>query len=416
MIKQSSIRICALTFLLITSSLKPETPYDLTVVSSIDFNGSVRRHAIGLIECLKEQLSINFIPSRECVFDDVDPGVKKIVQNTDRRPGNVAILEDPLWYAHAMPKSPIKLAFSVNESTKLPKQLVDILNKQFDAVIVADPYYKPIYKTSGVAIPIFHIPLGIYIDEFLKSPEKKAPNHPFVFGCSSRFFARKNFEILIKAFMQEFGNNKNVILRINGGGKHGSVFYYNRLKSMIKQLNASNILISNTALSWKAYIRFLLSMDCVVQISRGEGFSIVPREAMAAGIPAIVTNNTAQKTICASGFVRAVPSDILVSPHCKGDNCKGYQFNCTVADVRKALRDMYTNYNYYLALMPKARTWVKKYRWKNLRKKYLTLFKPQRVLLGNRNEVTATYLITTSKALYDKYKRLQSLNAQREKS
>lgn len=183
-----ALRFFAAIALLIHSPCVGEQTFDLTVVSSIDFNGSVRRHAIGLIEILKDQVSINFIPSRPVCLDEVHPEVQKIILSNNKTAGRVGLLEDPLWYADAMPDSKIKIAFSVNETTRIPTQWVDILNQKFDAVVVADPYFINVYKKSGVRISIFHVPLGIYIDEFLQKPLRDGAHNPFVFGCSRALF------------------------------------------------------------------------------------------------------------------------------------------------------------------------------------------------------------------------------------
>jgi glycosyltransferase involved in cell wall biosynthesis len=385
--------------------------FDLTVVSSIDFNGSVRRHGIGLIDCLKDKLKLNFIPSRPVDLTEVSPEVQKIVLSAQKTPGAVAILEDPLWFAEAMPNSKIKIAFSVFESTKIPAAWVQTLNTKFDAVVVADPFYIKVYENSGVQIPVFHIPLGIYVDEFLEKPLKKAAHKPFVFGCCSRFFRRKNHDLLIKAFAAEFGNNKDVILRINGGGKWGSGKIYDNLKQLIKQHKLSNVHLTNDALPWKDYIELMSSFDCYINISQGEGFSITPREALALGIPAIVTNNTAQKTICASHLVRAVPCPIKVPrKRRKGDSTPGFQFNCTQKAVQNALTDVYNNYDSFLAKAHKGRAWVEQYRWPSLQKKYLNLVKPKNLKWGKNNIVTDDYLMTNSKKLYTKYQSLSKQN------
>lgn len=379
--------------------------FDLTVVSSIDFNGSVRRHAIGLIECLNGHLKINFIPSRPVNLDEVNPAVQKVILSAIKTPGNVALLEDPLWYSDSMPKnSKIKIAFSVFESTKIPKEWVQILNSKFDAVVVADIFYVKVYEDSGVKIPVFHIPLGIYIDEFLEKPLKTESSKPFVFKCCSRFFHRKNHDLLIQAFAREFGNRKDVKLKINGGGKWGSEKTYEKLKALVKKLRVANVYVTNVAYAWNDYIEMMSSMDCYVNISQGEGFSITPRESLALGIPTIVTDNTAQKTICATNLVRSVPSNIKIPSYCQRKREQvGYQFNCRIKDVQAALRDVYKNYQTYLAKAHEGREWVKQYRWPDLQKKYLNLIKPKIIKFGKDNEITDEYFMTNSKELYQKY-------------
>lgn len=384
-----------------------EDAYDLTVVSSIDFNGSVRRHAIGLIECLHDKLKINFIPSRPVDLNEVHPDVQKVVMCANKNPGNVVLLEDPLWYADAVPSGgKITIAFSVFESTRIPQEWVQILNTKFDAVVVADSYYIKVYQESGVNIPIFHIPLGIYIHEFLEKPLKQKHGSPFIFKCCSRFFPRKNHKLLVKAFAKEFANKKNVKLVLNGGGKWGNDSICEKLQSYVKKHKISNIEITNDALPWNDYVNMMSDMDCYINISQGEGFSITPRESLALGIPTIVTDNTAQKTICASGFVRSVRSDIKI-PCIEDGNEVGYKFDCKEKDVRKALKDVYKHYSVYLAKAHQGREWVKQYLWSSLQGKYLSLIKPTKVILGDRNEITDDFLMTNSPDLYAKYLNLQ---------
>lgn len=387
-----------------------EETYDLTVVGSMDFNGSVRRHAIGVIECLHDKLKINFIPSRDVNLDEVSAEVKKVVLCENKTPGNVILLEDPLWYTDAIPKEgKIKIAFCVFESTRIPQEWVKLLNTQFDIAAVADEFYIKVFEESGVNIPIFHIPLGIYINEFLQKPLKQNRNNLFVFMCCARYFPRKNHMRLIEAFAAEFGNVRNVKLVFNGGGKWGNNKYCKELKYIVQKTKLSNIYIYNKALPWDKYVNFMSDADCYVNISQGEGFSITPREALALGIPTIVTDNTAQKTICSSGLVRSVPCKITFPFYQEEDI--GFRFDCTVEDVREALRDVYAHYSDYLAKAHQGREWVKQYLWSSLQGKYLSLIKPSKVILGDRNEVTDEYFMTNSPSLYQKYLDLVNKNS-----
>lgn len=90
------------------------------------------------------------------------------------------------------------------------------------------------------------------------------------------------------------------------------------------------------------------------------------------------------------------------------DRNVGYEFNCEVQDVQKALRDVYENYQIYLEKAQEARKWVKQFRWLELQNKYVNLVKPKKVILGDRNEITDDYLMTDSKALYYKYLNLKN--------
>lgn len=385
--------------------------YDLTVVGQIKFNGSLTRLPIGIIDCLKNDLKINFIATPGSYdFTDVPDKVKKIVKNPDKTPGKVSLFIDMLWHINSVsiyyvPNSIIKIAYSMLESTAIPNQWVTILNNKFDLVVVPDNFYKVIYTECGVTIPIFVVPCGFYMEELFNQPLKSKVNIPFAFGISASFTPQKNYEVLIDAFAQEFGNNSNVILKLHGyAGAH-----YNIIKHRLKKYNLKNIVMINRPLSRHEYLQFLLSLDCYVLLSKGEGFSLTPREALALGIPCIITNNTAHKTICDTEYVYSVPSNKIELAYyrCFGGHC-GNNFSCTIADAAKALKEVYINYRLYLDKAHNGRQWVERYLYKNLKAEYLTLIKPQKVILANENKIEKGILTTNSKTLYKKYLTISS--------
>ena len=85
----------------------------------------------------------------------------------------------------------------------------------------------------------------------------------------------------------------------------------------------------------------------------------------------------AYKTICKSGWVYAVKSDIAEKHENKFIG--GYNFNCKMEDVRKALREhFYYNYNLYLSKAYGGREWVQQYHGKCLKKNILHYLSPVR--------------------------------------
>ena len=208
-------------------SILPDKNYQLTVYGHVCFPEGIGRQTIGLIDCLKDDLKINFIPSRGTDYIEsipascIDEKTRNILLNSNQSAGTVCIFEDILWYQdfnpiENLPKSKIKIAYSMLESTQIPPQWVDILNKNFDAVVVLDSFLVSVYQNSGVVIPIFVLPLGVYIDDFLQKPQRTSSHTPFVFGSTVAYNERKNYHLLIQAFIEEFGNSPDVILKIMG--------------------------------------------------------------------------------------------------------------------------------------------------------------------------------------------------------
>ncbi len=154
------------------------------------------------------------------------------------------------------------------------------------------------------------------------------------------------------------------------------------------------------------YLEFLQSLDCYVLLSRGEGFSITPREAMALGVPCILSNNTAHKTICDSGYVSWVPCPYVVDSCSFGlGGLPVRDFDCSAKDTQWALRDMYEHYDIYYARAQEGKLWVQRYEWDNVMCYYEQLFYPFSINLGEDNKVGGDGLVTSDFALFEKYKK-----------
>jgi glycosyltransferase involved in cell wall biosynthesis len=384
---------------------------DVAIMGPLLFADGIGRQSIGLIETLKDTYSIQAIRTGAFSVDDLSDDVLKIADLKYRTPANVLIYEAPLFRsAPKLPKSKIKIAYSMLESTKIPTSWVRILNRFFDAVAVPDKYLVDVYKQSGVKIPIFEVPLGIYIEPFLQknSQRQKKENKPFVFGNLGMIDGRKNQLKILEAFIKVFKDNPNVHLVLNGREHCTDNSYLIQLKKMLAFEEVKNVYLTSLSLSWDEYIDKFSEFDCYVNASKGEGFSIQPREAIAMGIPAIVTDNTAQTTICETGYVRSLACPLAIPAQYrqyKGEDL-GQQFDCTVDDLAAAMKDVYDNYAMYAQKAAAGRPWVEGYEHKNLKQYYETLVLPKKVVLAETNEIRDGVLYTNSKDLQKKYEEL----------
>lgn len=411
--KNTYLTLAALMWLGTSASAEQklnDSPFDLTLVGTIKWQASLARIPISLVRLFKNDLSVNFIRTlAKDTFDEIPEDEQIILKNPDKRPGKVALFTDIVWVpnkslADFVPdESFIKIAYSMLEGTAIPKQWVTILNEKFDLVVVPDEYYQSVYSNSGVRIPIFVCPLGIDFEDSFKEPIKKSPSKPFVFGSSGTFIPRKNYLLLINAFRAEFGNDSSVQLKIHGR---------NQQKQEIEQIHecikdSKNIEIINSVLTSADYDNFLKSLDCYVLLSKGEGFSLTPREALAMGKPCIISNNTGHETIAKTNYVYAVPSNIAEPAYYIAfKDYVGYNFNCSVDDARKALREVYSNYALYLEKAQEGRKWVTQYLWSNRKAEFLNLIKPRKVIFGNEDKVTSEFIMTKSEKLFNKYTQL----------
>jgi len=388
---------------------------DLTIVGFVLAYDGIGKIPLKLIECLKDNLTINFIRTRldNFIYTDTNLIVQKILDEKALEIGNITIFTDILYYNRlsrfykVQSNSKIKIAYSMFESTRIPDEWVKILNEKFDAVVVPDKFFIEVYKNSGVNIPIFELPLIVDLEDLFDETisDKSKKKIPFIFGDTCVMEFSKNYMKLLEGFSKAFGNNQKIKLKINSKFFNNEIL--NQFQNKVKQYNLTNVELTTKKLSRKEYIQFMKSLNCFVSLSMGEGFALPPREALALGIPVILSNNSAHKTICESGLVYGVDSNILIPARYRifkeNNNKLGSFSDCSVDDVVKALLDVYKNYEIYVNKAKQGKEWVKQYLKENLKKKYLNLIKPKEIKLGNKNVITNDYLMTDSPQLYKKY-------------
>ncbi len=393
--------------------LKSNSRPHLTVMGYVRMADGLGRQTVEVIDTFKDEMSVSFVPTHRNRLQDVPKRLHKILKTKNRPLGKVILFEDCLWLPNHHPykklQTPvrddqIRIAYSMFESSRIPAEWTIILNTYFDAVAVPDPYFVSVYKESGVKIPVFVVPLAVDLSPNLKFPVKNCANTPFTFANLSTCVDRKNQLTLVRAFAKEFGNNKKVSLLINARAAFNKLDF--EIVKEIKNLGLANVIFNINPLSKSEYQDLFHEIDCYVNLSKGEGFSIQPREAMALGIPVIVTDNTAQSTLCASGLVTPVSSTIKKPAFYDWGDYYGHSFDCTIDDAAAALKEVYDNYPTYLKRGEEARAFAAKSQYIHLKPLYRTLIKPKKVMLGTENRVTEDTLITNSPTLYQKYKQL----------
>jgi glycosyltransferase involved in cell wall biosynthesis len=402
-----------LIILAVSFFVKGLAQYDVTIIGPIDMRDSIGKQSVELVDALRKEFSVNLFPT--CLNQiDVPQPILEILNKKSSMLGNVLIFESQFSFARSkiIPffrknSHKIRIAYSMYEATEIPEYWVRKINMAFDAVVVPDPFLIEVYKSSGVTVPIFVIPLGLDLKPFLQAPLKEEIQCPFVFANFSIYQPRKNHITLINAFYKAFGQDPSVKLWINGRASEGSLF--EELQQQVKLLGAQNITLTKHCFRREEYVDNFNKIDCYVSLSKGEGFSVQPREAMALGIPVIVSDNTAQTTICKSQLVISIPSLTQV-PYGNYQEAVGMQYEVNEEDVIEAFKQMKVEYDNVLKNGYLRREWAAQYNYGKLYPLYKTLIKPKEIFLGKEDEITEDYMITTSLELYKKYKKIMTSN------
>ncbi len=400
----------AIIFLFSTRLVICREQLPVTIAGLLKSANGLGQVALNLMNIYNPLTDLFFIDTRPDVLDltDLPSSLRAIIKKSRSFYPCVSFFTDQLTVdgnssINILPENSIKYAYSMVESTRIPSQWVTLLNTYFDAVIVPDAFLVSVYQESGVTLPIFELPLPLEaLEKCLMYKPKQERKKPFTFGTSALLAEHKNIDLLIQAFAQEYGNNPDFFLRIHAYQYNES--YLARIDHLVDSLALNNFLITIDQLSTQEYTDLMHSWDCLVLLSKGEGFSITPRLAMGLGVPCILSNNTAHKTIVNTGLVYGVKADSKQeSPAEFYSESVGHIFNCTLTDARTALRTVYQNYSLYLEKADKAREWVEQYLPENLTCFYEQLIKPKKIEYGLINSITKEGIITNSYALIKKY-------------
>lgn len=202
-------------------------------------------------------------------------------------------------------KAVANVFFSMYETDRIPYYWKLLLNhKQVSEVWVPSEFNKESYSKAKVEREkIQVVNLGVDLNKYNPKNERLAQFNDkanFYFSYISELKLCKGFELLLKAFFEEFTNEPTakLIFKCTSSNNQQDI---ERIANIIKSFKGNS----------KAEIQFLFgsqsevfmkhlyaSSDCFVLPSRGEGWGLGIIQSMASGVPVITTNCSAQTTYC----------------------------------------------------------------------------------------------------------------------
>jgi glycosyltransferase involved in cell wall biosynthesis len=339
----------------------------ISIAGTINKRDGIGRQSIELGMALKDRYNIQVVPFGE--YSELTHEEKELIETDLRKLQPIVLLNTSLPEIPHMVEILKRyrtigqrfIVYTMHESDFVDPKFVKYLNF-FEAIIVPDPFLVEVFKKSGVESPIEVIPLAVDLSKFLSQPLKNSINKPFVFGNFSVCIYRKDQKILLEAFHEVFRNNLDVKLHLSFRGKDPSCL--REIQEYIILNKIKNVQIESGAKPGDDYLKAFQSLDCYVSPSWGEGFSIQPREAMALGIPVIVSSNTGQKTIADSGLafvlhkqeaIKATYSSVYNIFH------MGNMQRSDKEELKELLQKVYLQRSHVLAENKKYRDWASRY-------------------------------------------------------
>jgi glycosyltransferase involved in cell wall biosynthesis len=200
------------------------------------------------------------------------------------------------------------------EFGSLPSSWIQPILKAVDEVWAYSSYIKGVYVRSGVpAERVQVVPLGVDIAIF--NPEspplvlKTRKAFKFLFVGGTIF--RKGFDVLLAAYRAAFRRHDDVCLVVKDVGVDS--FYQGqtareRIAELQAQADGPEIEYLDGNLTFEQMAGLYRACDCLVHPYRGEGFALPIAEAMACGLPVIVTGMGAAMDYCNPANAFLIPA------------------------------------------------------------------------------------------------------------
>jgi glycosyltransferase involved in cell wall biosynthesis len=270
-----------------------------------------------------------------------------------------------------------KIGFTMLEVNGLPEEWVRQANLM-DEIWVPSSFNVNTFRQSGVTKPIHVIPLGINPAYF--SPEILGwkPPDTYTFLSVFEWGERKNPELLIKAFNDEFSGSENVTLICKVNNFDSSINLESEIKRLALRTNGGRIFIApNRIMKHYELGTLYRSADCFVLPTRGEGWGMPILEAMACGLPVIATNWSSQTDFMDSEYSLPIEVEKLIPAIAKCPYYDGFQWaEASYEHLRAQMRWVYQNQEKGRMMGLKASKIVRqKWTWEEAAKKIVKRLK-----------------------------------------
>lgn len=197
-----------------------------------------------------------------------------------------------------------KILYTTVESYSVPNQLSDCCN-EYDEVWTTSQWSADILRTV-VKKPLYVVVPGVDVDLYTDNGPKfdlKPDIKDFVFISVFGWNYRKGWDVLLKAYFDEFSHSDNVSLLIVSRYQTGtSRFHKNKIKEDIDGImklfpgkNLPHVVRYNRVIPEKDMPKLYRSADAFVLPTRGESINLTGMEAAMCGLPVIMTNCSGQQ-------------------------------------------------------------------------------------------------------------------------
>ena len=227
--------------------------------------------------------------------------------------------------------------------------------KTFDEIWVGNQFSVDAIRNSGIDTPTYIFELGV--DDMWK-PFKRGQGNKIRFLHVDSDSPRKRVDLVEKAFLKLFKGRADVELTLKYHGTNNTNGY--SVMNLFEKKEEVNINKIYKTLTQEEMVQLYYDHDVLVYPSEGEGFGLIPLQALATGMPTISTGRWCS-------YEKYLGSNVIESKIGKTQHT-GYhtgevilpEFDSLVELMKKVYDDIDSQCDFYYKQAPQV---IKEYNW-----------------------------------------------------
>ena len=171
-----------------------------------------------------------------------------------------------------------RVLFTMWETDVLPHSFIRYLPK-YDQILVPCEHNVELFSQHHPNVK--HVPLGV--DTTFWSPRQRPRSNVFQFRAGGSLWKRKGLDVVVRAFNEL--RLPDAVLRIKAAP---------HARDVPDNIESDKVFLDRQWMSLEDQRKWFNEADCFIAASRGEGFGLMPLQAIALGVPTILSMSSGQ--------------------------------------------------------------------------------------------------------------------------